>query len=78
MQLIDSASHTGVRALGMLTKGLDGGYHLTAMGTDAIINERIEQHLRNITKREESIATAVAGGMDPDVARAEVASIMAE
>ena len=78
MQLIDSASHTGVRALGMLTKGLDGGYHLTAMGTDAIINERIEQHLRNIAKREESKRTAVAGGMDPDVVDAEIASIMAE
>ena len=78
MQILDSLSHTGVRACGMLTKGLDGGYHLTAMGTDAIINERIEQHLRNITKREESIATAVTGGMDIDVARAEVASIMAE
>jgi 3-dehydroquinate dehydratase len=45
------------------------------MGTDAIVNERIEQHLRNITKREEIIKNS---SLDDDVARAEAASIQAE
>ncbi len=78
MDVLDSGSRLIVRSCGVVTKGADGLYHLTAMATDAVVNERIEQHLRNITKRAETISTAVAGGMDQDVADAEVASILAE
>ena len=75
MRILDSASHVGERACGVTEKGLDGLYHLTAMGTDAIVNERIDQHLRNIAKREEII---VNSSLDNDVARAETPSILAE
>lgn len=75
MQILDSTSHVVVRACGVTTKGLDGLYHLTAMGTDAIVQERCVQHLRGIERREEIIK---ASHLDEDQARSEVAKIYAE
>ena len=75
MQILDSLSHTGVRACGVTTKVLDGAYHLTSMGTDAIIVERKIQALRNIgrtadVKRESNIdddgCEAVFAGIDAE------------
>ncbi len=75
MQILDSLSHTGVRACGVTTKGLDGLYHLTSMGTDAIIVERKIQALRNIGRTERVI---VESDLDNDIARAKCAEIDAE
>ena len=77
MQVLDSGSHVPVvRACDVTVKGfLTVLYHLTAMGTDAIIVERKLQALRNIgrtadVKRESNI--------DDDVCEAVFASIDAE
>ena len=75
MQVLDSGSHVVVRACDVTVKGFDGLYHLTAMGTDAIIVERKLQALRNIgrtadVKRESNI--------DDDVCDAIFAGIDAE
>ena len=75
MQVLDSGSHVITRGCDVAVVVFDGAYHLSAMGTDAIINERIDQTLRNITKREELITTC---GLDTDVARAVVARVLAE
>ena len=75
MQVLDSGSHVITRGCDVAVVVFDGAYHLSAMGTDAIINERIDQTLRNITKREELITTC---GLDPDIARACVARVLAE
>lgn len=78
MKLMDEFSTAGQTAFKTTTKGLKGAYHLTAMGTDAVIRERKKSALNGKMELQEIVNEAVTKGLDEDIAWSTCAEIDAE
>ena len=63
---LETLDHSVDRALDTTKVVLDGTFHLVSMGTDSIIDARVEQALVRYKANEDVIANS---GIDPDVAR---------
>ena len=63
---LETLDHSVDRALDTTKVVLDGTFHLVSMGTDSIIDARVEQALVRYKANEDVI---VNSGIDPDVAR---------
>ena len=63
---LETLDHSVDRALDTTKVVLDGTFHLVSMGTDSIIDARVEQALVRYKANEDVIVNA---GIDPDVAR---------
>ncbi len=63
---LETLDHTVDRALDITKTSLDGLFHLTSMGTDSIIDARVERALVAYKGREDVI---VNSGIDVTIAR---------
>ena len=63
---LETLDHSVDRALDTTKVVLDGTFHLVSMGTDSIIDARVEQALVRYKANEDVITNC---GIDPDVAR---------
>ncbi len=63
---LETLDHTVDRALDITKTSLDGLFHLTSMGTDSIIDARVERALVAYKSREDVI---VNSGIDTTIAR---------
>ena len=63
---LETLDHTVDRALDITKTSLDGLFHLTSMGTDSIIDARVERALVAYKSREDVI---VNSGIDVTIAR---------
>ena len=63
---LETLDHSVDRALDTTKVVLDGTCHLVSMGTDSIIDARVEQALVRYKANEDVITNS---GIDPDVAR---------
>mgnify|MGYP003677844229 CR=1 FL=1 len=75
MKSLATADHLVDRTLQITTVGADGLFHLTSMGTDSIIDARVESALLRYKANADLIANC---GIDPDVARSIQAGILAQ
>ncbi len=72
---IETLDHTVDRALDITKVGFDGLFHLTSMGTDSIIDARVDRALVAYKSREDTIANC---GLDVTIARDIDARIRAQ
>jgi|TARA_Y100001951_G_scaffold84114_1_gene73347 hypothetical protein len=72
---LETLDHSVDRALDTTKVVLDGTFHLVSMGTDSIIDARVEQALVRYKANEDVI---VNSGIDPDVARGIRSRILAQ
>jgi len=72
---LETLDHTVDRALDITKTSLDGLFHLTSMGTDSIIDARVERALVAYKSREDVI---VNSGIDTTIARDIDAGIRAQ
>jgi len=63
---LETLDHSVDRALDTTKVVLDGTFHLVSMGTDSIIDARVEQALVRYKANEDVITNS---GIDPEVAR---------
>ena len=75
MKSLETLDHSVDRALDTTRVVLDGTFHFVSMGTDSIIDSRVESALIRHKANEDLIANC---GIDPDVARAIRANIIAQ
>ena len=78
MKLADELSNTGQAGCKTVTVEFKGIYHLTAMGTDAVIRERKKSALEGDMELDAIKQDAVKKGMDPEIVNWKCASIDAE
>ena len=72
---LETLDHSGDRALDTTKVVLDGTFHLFSMGTDSIVDARVEQALVRHKANEDLITNC---GIDPDIARSIRSNILSQ